>query len=68
MAKQVHLLVGTREVAVMRHAACADSCDDAGIYVGTSGGAIYYSRNSGDSWDVLAAHLPPILSLEAALV
>ncbi len=33
-----------------------------------AGGAIYYSRNSGDSWDVLAAHLPPILSLEAALV
>jgi len=55
-------------VAVMRHAACADSCDDAGIYAGTSGGAIFHSRNSGDSWALLAANLPPILSLEAAIV
>jgi len=55
-------------VALMRHAACADACDEAGVYVGTSGGAIYSSRNSSDSWDVLAANLPPILSLEAVVV
>jgi len=55
-------------VAVMRHAACADACDDAGIYVGTTGGAIFYSRDAGDSWALLEANLPPILSLEAAVV
>lgn len=55
-------------VAIMRHAACADACEEAGIYVGTSGGALFYSRNSGDSWELLEANLPPILSLEAAVV
>ena len=52
----------------MRHAACADACDDAGIYVGTTGGAIFHSRDAGDSWALLEANLPPILSLEAAVV
>ena len=52
---------------VLRHAASADSCDPAGIYVGTIGGEIFYSRNEGDSWHVLAAQLPPILSVEASV-
>ena len=34
----------------------------------TTGGEIYYSRNAGDSWELLAAHLPTVMSLEAALV
>lgn len=55
-------------LAVMRHAACADTCDPAGLYVGTTTGEVFYSANGGDSWSELPAHLPPILSLEAALV
>ena len=53
---------------VLRHATATDACDDAGVYVGTTSGEIFYSRNSGDSWDLLHAHLAPILSLETALV
>jgi hypothetical protein len=55
-------------VAVLRHAATVDRCEAAGIYVGTTGGEIFFSRDSGNSWELLQAHLPPILSLEAALV
>ncbi|MFQ5777288.1 MAG: exo-alpha-sialidase [Terriglobia bacterium] len=54
--------------AVLRHAATTDACDEAGVYVGTTGGEIFYSRNQGDSWELLHAHLPPVLSLEAALL
>ncbi|MFQ5663293.1 MAG: exo-alpha-sialidase [Terriglobia bacterium] len=54
--------------AVLRHATATDACDQAGVYLGTTGGEIFYSRNQGDSWQLLQAHLPSILSLEAALV
>jgi photosystem II stability/assembly factor-like uncharacterized protein len=53
---------------VLRHSATTDSCDDAGVYVGTTSGEIYHSRDGGDSWALLQAHLSPILSLETALV
>ena len=53
---------------VLRHALTADSCDSAGIYLGTTSGEIYYSRNAGDSWQLLQAHLPAVMSLEAAVV
>jgi hypothetical protein len=29
---------------------------------------LFYSRDSGDSWDLLADFLPPIQSVEAAVV
>ena len=41
------------------------SSDEAGLYIGTNTGEIFFSRNAGDSWDLLQEHLPPILSLEA---
>lgn len=50
------------------HATTTDACDDAGVYVGTTGGEIFFSRNAGDSWELIRAHLPPVLSLEAAVV
>lgn len=53
---------------VLRHAATADTCDDTGIYVGATTGEIFYSTNAGDSWQQLPANLPPILSLETAVV
>lgn len=56
---------GSAYLLVLRHAATADPCDKAGIYVGTTTGEIFLSRDDGDSWDLLRAHLPPILSLEA---
>jgi photosystem II stability/assembly factor-like uncharacterized protein len=55
-------------VHVYRQAMTHDSCDEPGIYIGTSGGEIYYSRNSGDDWEVLHSNLPTILSLETSLI
>jgi photosystem II stability/assembly factor-like uncharacterized protein len=53
---------------VLREATSTDSFDDAGIYVGTNTGQLFYSRDSGDSWELLADYLPPIHSVEAAVV
>jgi len=53
---------------VLREAMATDTFEDAGIYVGTSTGQLFYSRDSGDSWDLLADYLPPIQSVEAAVV
>jgi photosystem II stability/assembly factor-like uncharacterized protein len=53
---------------VMRMAMTTDTLDPAGVYVGTQGGQILASRNGGDRWDVIFNWLPPIYSLETALV
>ena len=50
---------------VLRQASAADMCDDPGLYLGTNTGEIFFSRNGGDSWELIQQHLPPILSLEA---
>ena len=54
--------------AVLRDAMCADSGDPAGIYFGTRLGEVYGSHDGGDSWSVLATHLPDVLSVRAAVV
>ena len=51
---------GLPEVAhlvVLREAMATDSFEDAGIYVGTNTGQLFYSRDSGDSWEMLADFL-----------
>ncbi|TML21920.1 MAG: exo-alpha-sialidase, partial [Actinobacteria bacterium] len=53
---------------VLRDAMCADDADPAGIYFGTRSGEVYASRDEGESWHQVAAHLPDILSVRAALV
>jgi hypothetical protein len=53
---------------VLREAMSTDSFDDAGIYVGTNTGQLFYSRDSGDSWELLADYLPPIYSVEASVI
>ena len=53
---------------VHRQSMAADTCDRAGIYVGTSGGQILYSRNEGDSWNMLAEWLPAVYSVRCAVV
>ncbi len=55
-------------LVVLREAMAVDTCEQAGIYVGTSTGQVFYSRDSGDSWDLLADYLPPVLSIEAAVI
>jgi hypothetical protein len=51
-------------VNVLRDAMAVDSLDDCGIYFGTSGGQVYASADSGDSWTTIVRDLPAVLSVE----
>ena len=45
-----------------------DDLDPAGIYVGTNTGQLYASTDEGATWSLVTANLPPISSVQAALV
>ncbi|MBL8482532.1 MAG: glycosyl hydrolase [Rhodocyclaceae bacterium] len=49
---------------VKRQALCADSSDPVGVYFGTGSGEIWMSADAGASWRQIAAHLPPVLSVD----
>jgi len=51
---------------VLREAMTSDDEDPAGVYFGTSGGSLFYTREAGDSWHLMAGHLPPIYSTSVA--
>jgi photosystem II stability/assembly factor-like uncharacterized protein len=51
-------------VNVLRDAMAVDSLDSCGIYFGTTGGQVYVSADSGDSWAPIVENLPPVLSVE----
>jgi hypothetical protein len=51
-------------VNVLRDAMAVDSFDDCGVYFGTTGGQVYASTNSGDSWAPIVRDLPAVLSVE----
>jgi hypothetical protein len=55
-------------VNVMRMAMTTDTLDSPGVYLGTQGGQIVVSRDAGDHWDLAFNWLPPIYSLEAAVI
>lgn len=55
-------------VVVLREAMTADSLEPAGLYAGTDTGQLFYSRDDGDTWEMLADFLPPILSVEVGVV
>jgi hypothetical protein len=55
-------------LVTLREAMATDTLEDAGIYVGTSTGQIFFSRDAGDHWELLADYLPPVLSLEVAVI
>jgi photosystem II stability/assembly factor-like uncharacterized protein len=52
-------------VNILRDAMSADSLDPCGVYFGTTGGQVYGSSDSGDSWAAIVHDLPPVLSVEA---
>ncbi len=56
--RNAHLLV-------LREAMSVDSADPAGVYFGTSTGQLFYTRDEGNGWNLLADFLPPIFSVEA---
>ena len=51
-------------VNVLRSALAVDTLNSCGIYFGTTGGQVYASADSGDSWSAIARDLPPVLSVE----
>lgn len=53
---------------VLRQAMATDSLDQAGVYFGTSGGALFASSDEGDNWSCIAQHLPSISSVETMVV
>jgi hypothetical protein len=53
---------------VLRDALCTDTCASAGLYFGTRNGALWASRDEGDSWSLIAGGLPPITCVRAAVV
>jgi photosystem II stability/assembly factor-like uncharacterized protein len=51
-------------VNVLRDAMAVDRLDDCGVYFGTTGGQVYCSADSGDSWAPIVRDLPAVLSVE----
>jgi hypothetical protein len=51
-------------VNVLRDAMAVDRLDECGVYFGTSGGQVYGSADSGDSWTAIVRDLPAVLSVE----
>jgi photosystem II stability/assembly factor-like uncharacterized protein len=51
--------------AVLRDAMCADDADPAGVYFGTRSGEVYASADEGETWALVAAHLPDVLCVRA---
>jgi photosystem II stability/assembly factor-like uncharacterized protein len=52
-------------VNVLRDAMAVDSLEPGGVYFGTTGGQVYGSADSGNSWNAIVRDLPAVLSVEA---
>ncbi len=57
--RNAHLLV-------LREAITSDALDPAGVYIGTTSGQVFYTRDGGDNWQVLADSLPSVYSVSVA--
>jgi sortilin (neurotensin receptor 3) len=55
-------------VGVLREAMAVDSEDALGLYFGTSTGQVFASTDEGDTWTQIADYLPPISSVEVAVI
>ena len=55
-------------VNVLRDAMSVDTLDPCGVYFGTTGGQVYASADSGDSWAPIARDLPAVFSVEAQVI
>ncbi len=55
-------------LSVLREGMAWDGLPRCGLYVGTGGGHLFHSPDRGKEWRALAAYLPPILSVSAAVV
>lgn len=55
-------------VGVLRQAMAADSLKSPGVYFGTTGGHLYYSRDGGEAWETIPCALPRISSVNVAVI
>ena len=53
---------------VFREGLATDTLDPAGVYVGTGTGQVFFSRDEGDSWQILSDTLPPVYSVGTAVI
>lgn len=53
---------------VMRDAMCTDDGDPAGVYFGSRDGTVFGSADEGETWEVVAEHLPDVLCVRAAVL
>jgi hypothetical protein len=51
-------------VNVLRAALAVDTLDPCGVYFGTTGGQVYASADSGDTWTAIVRDLPAVLSVD----
>jgi photosystem II stability/assembly factor-like uncharacterized protein len=51
-------------VNILRSAMAVDTLDSCGVYFGTTGGQVYASADSGDTWMPIAENLPAVFSVE----
>jgi hypothetical protein len=51
-------------VNVLRDAMSIDSLESCGVYFGTTGGQVYVSPDSGDTWTAIVHDLPSVMSVE----
>ena len=51
-------------VNVLRDCLAVDDLDECGIYLGTTGGAVYVSADEGGHWQPIVQDLPRVLSVE----
>jgi hypothetical protein len=51
-------------VNVLRDAMAVDGLDECGLYFGTTGGQVYGSADSGNTWTAIVRDLPRVLSVE----
>ena len=54
--------------SVWRQAMAVDRLEPAGVYFGTGTGALFASRDEGESWECLAQYLPGISSVETLVI
>jgi photosystem II stability/assembly factor-like uncharacterized protein len=55
-------------VNVLRDAMAVDAMDECGVYFGTTGGQVYASADSGESWAPIVRDLPAVLSVEVQTI
>ena len=55
-------------LGVLREAMAIDTYDSPGLYFGTSTGQVFASNDEGQNWNEIASYLPPISSVEVAIV